>query len=72
MQVSGLSLAGRGKRDWHNSFGGVRHPGQRCIREEKPATAAKVVTAPASPTQNYRVIYNFTGGREVALPSSVW
>ena len=38
--------------------------------EEKPATAAKVVTVPPSPTQNYRVIYNFTGGADGAVPTT--
>jgi len=36
--------------------------------EETPATTAKVVTVPPSPTQNYRVIYNFTGGADGASP----
>jgi uncharacterized repeat protein (TIGR03803 family) len=36
--------------------------------EEKPVTAAKVVTVPPSPTQSYRVIYNFTGGADGASP----
>ena len=38
--------------------------------EAKPATATKVVTVPRSPTQNYRVIYNFTGGGDGASPSA--
>ncbi|MGA2903948.1 MAG: choice-of-anchor tandem repeat GloVer-containing protein [Candidatus Korobacteraceae bacterium] len=38
--------------------------------EQKPATAAKVVTVPPSPTQSYRVIYNFTGGADGASPSA--
>jgi uncharacterized repeat protein (TIGR03803 family) len=36
--------------------------------EETPATTAKVVTVPPSPTQSYRVIYNFTGGADGASP----
>ena len=36
--------------------------------EEKPTPAAKVVTVPPSPTQTYRVIYNFTGGADGASP----
>ncbi len=43
-----------------------------CIapEEEKPATAAKAVTVPPSPTQSYRVIYNFTGGGDGGSPST--
>ena len=36
--------------------------------EEKPATEAKVVTVPPSPTQSYRVIYNFTGAGDGGSP----
>ena len=36
----------------------------------KPVTAAKAVTAPHSPTQTYRVIYNFTGGADGGQPTS--
>ena len=44
--------------------------GDNCISptEARAATAAKIVTAPASPTQNYRVIYNFTGAGDGASP----
>ena len=38
--------------------------------QEKPATAAKAVTVPPSPTQTYRVIYNFTGGADGAVPTA--
>jgi uncharacterized repeat protein (TIGR03803 family) len=38
--------------------------------EEKPAAQVKVVTVPPSPTQSYRVIYNFTGGADGASPSN--
>lgn len=38
--------------------------------EERPSNAAKAVTVPPSPTQTYRVIYNFTGGADGATPSS--
>ena len=42
-----------------------------CISpEEKPATAAKAVTVPPSPTLNYRVIHNFTGGADGAVPTT--
>jgi len=46
--------------------------GTICIapEEEKPATAAKAVTVPPSPTQSYRVIYNFTGGGDGGAPST--
>jgi uncharacterized repeat protein (TIGR03803 family) len=40
------------------------------ICEEKPATEAKVVNVPPSPTQSYRVIYNFTGGVDGAAPDT--
>jgi uncharacterized repeat protein (TIGR03803 family) len=35
---------------------------------DEPATPAKVVTAPPSPTQGYRVIYNFTGAGDGGAP----
>ena len=38
--------------------------------KENPATQAKVVTLPPSPTQTYRVIYNFTGGADGGAPAS--
>jgi uncharacterized repeat protein (TIGR03803 family) len=38
--------------------------------EEKPVTEAKVVTIPRSPTQTYRVIYNFTGGVDGGGPAT--
>ena len=38
--------------------------------EEKPVTEAKVVTIPRSPTQTYRVIYNFTGSVDGGAPST--
>ncbi len=38
--------------------------------EEKSATEAKAVTVPRSPTQTYRVIYNFTGGVDGGAPST--
>ncbi len=38
--------------------------------EESPATEAKVVTVPPSPTQSYRVLYNFTGGADGASPTT--
>jgi uncharacterized repeat protein (TIGR03803 family) len=38
--------------------------------EEKPVTEAKVVTVPRSPTQTYRVIYNFTGGVDGGGPAT--
>ena len=46
--------------------------GENCFNpaQEKPAAAAKVVTVPPSPTQTYRVIYNFTGGADGASPSA--
>jgi uncharacterized repeat protein (TIGR03803 family) len=37
--------------------------------EVKPVTGAKVVTVPTSPTQTYRVIYNFTGGADGSQPT---
>ena len=36
--------------------------------EQRAATEAKVVTVPPSPTQTYRVIYNFTGGVDGGSP----
>ncbi|MFZ0315211.1 MAG: choice-of-anchor tandem repeat GloVer-containing protein, partial [Candidatus Korobacteraceae bacterium] len=36
--------------------------------EEKPVIAAKAVAVRPSPTQSYRVIYNFTGGADGAVP----
>jgi uncharacterized repeat protein (TIGR03803 family) len=36
----------------------------------KPVTAAKAVSVPRSPTQTYRVIYNFTGGADGGQPTS--
>ncbi|HTV64478.1 MAG TPA: choice-of-anchor tandem repeat GloVer-containing protein [Bryocella sp.] len=36
--------------------------------EQKPAPEAKAVTAPPSPTLNYRVIYNFTGNGDGGVP----
>jgi uncharacterized repeat protein (TIGR03803 family) len=36
--------------------------------EEKRATEAKAVTVPPSPTQSYRVIYNFTGAVDGGSP----
>ena len=36
--------------------------------EQKPVTAAKTVTVPPSPTQTYRVIYNFAGGADGGQP----
>jgi uncharacterized repeat protein (TIGR03803 family) len=45
--------------------------GNPCLpAEEKPVTGARVVTVPPSPTQSYRVIYNFTGGADGGAPSS--
>ncbi len=38
--------------------------------EEKPAIEAKAVTVPRSPTQSYRVIYNFTGGVDGGAPAT--
>jgi uncharacterized repeat protein (TIGR03803 family) len=38
--------------------------------EDKPATEAKAVTVPPSPTQSYRVIYNFTGRGDGGYPRS--
>jgi uncharacterized repeat protein (TIGR03803 family) len=38
--------------------------------EDKPVTEAKVVTVPPSPTQSYRVIYNFTGRGDGGYPRS--
>jgi len=41
-----------------------------CINpgEQKPANTARAVTVPPSPTQTYRVIYNFTGGADSGTP----
>ncbi len=39
------------------------------LAEVKPVAAAKVVTVPPSPTQTYRVIYNFTGGADGGQPT---
>src|SRR5215472_2958658 len=38
--------------------------------QAKLATAAKAVAVPPSPTQTYRVIYNFTGGADGAVPAA--
>ena len=38
--------------------------------KDKPAPEAKVVTVAPSPTQSYRVIYNFTGAADGGAPSS--
>jgi len=38
--------------------------------EEKPAIAAKAVPAAPSPTQSYRVLYNFTGAGDGASPTT--
>ena len=40
------------------------------LAQERPATAAKAVTVPRSPTQTYRVIYNFRGGADGGTPSA--
>ncbi len=37
---------------------------------QPPPTAAKAVTRPPSPTQNYRIIYNFTGAGDGYYPTS--
>ena len=36
----------------------------------KPVTGAKMATVPPSPTQTYRVIYNFTGGADGGTPTA--
>jgi uncharacterized repeat protein (TIGR03803 family) len=38
--------------------------------EDKPSTAARVVTVPPSPSQSYRVIYNFTGAGDGGNPAT--
>ena len=39
--------------------------------EERPTNAAKVVTVPPSPTQSYRVLYNFTGAGDGGSPQGL-
>ena len=43
---------------------------QNCFspQQNKPASEAKAVSTPPSPTLNYRVIYNFTGNSDGGLP----
>jgi uncharacterized repeat protein (TIGR03803 family) len=41
-----------------------------CPPADGPATQAKAVTVPPSPTQSYQVIYNFTGGVDGRSPYS--
>ena len=38
--------------------------------QQKPAPEAKAVTVPRSPSQNYRVIYTFTGGADGGAPAA--
>ena len=66
-------VAGLQQQCGHNSFGIVLAAGPKrgCPPAQvKPVTAAKVVTVPRSPTQTYRVIYNFTGGVDGGQPTS--
>jgi uncharacterized repeat protein (TIGR03803 family) len=41
-----------------------------CPPEQRSRAESKAITVPPSPTQSYRVIYNFTGGADGGAPST--